>query len=152
MKVILLKEVDNLGEAGDVVTVKNGYGRNFLIPQGMARLANKSSVKALEEERRQAARKRMQAKDDAINLAKELEKTDVVVHAKVGEENRIFGSVTPQQVALDLATKGFMLDRRKITLNEEIRLIGVYSATIKLHTDVEATVKVRVEPETMSDL
>ena len=148
MKVILLQEIENLGEEGDIVTVKNGYGRNFLIPKGMALLATPSTIKAREEERRQASRRLAKAKDDAEVLAKQLADTEVVVNVKVGEENRIFGTVTAQQVALSLATQGFMLDRRKIELNEEVRLLGVYTATVKVHPEVSAQVKVRVEPET----
>lgn len=147
MKVILLKEVENLGDAGDVVTVKNGYGRNYLIPQGLARLATPNVVKAWQEERRQAARRLSQLKADAENLAAELSKMEVVVPAKVGEENRIFGTVTSQQVALALAAQGVQVDRRKVELDEDIRLVGVYTASIKLHTEVTAQVKVRVVPE-----
>ncbi len=147
MKVILLKEVDNLGDAGDVVKVKDGYGRNYLIPKGLARLATPSAIKTWNEERRQAARRVSRLKDDAETLAGELRKMEVVVPAKVGEENRIFGTVTSQQVAIALAAQGVQVDRRKIELDEDIRLVGVYSASIKLHPEVTAQVKVRVVPE-----
>ena len=147
MKVILLKEQDNLGAEGEIVNVKNGYGRNYLIPKGIAALATKSAVQAWEEEQRQAARKIAQRKGDAETVAKQLESTEVVIPAKVGEENRIFGTVTAQQVADALSAKGFEVDRRKIDLSEDIRMIGVYSATVKLHPEVTAQVKVRVTPE-----
>ncbi len=147
MKVILLQDVENLGDEGEIVTVKAGYGRNYLIPQGWARIATEGAVRARREEMRQQVRKRAQQRDNAALFKKELEKVEVVVEARVGEENRIFGTVTPQQVALKLATQGFSIDRRHVSLNEDIRLIGVYSATVKLHADVHAQVKVRVVPE-----
>ncbi|ARA92966.1 MAG: 50S ribosomal protein L9 [Bacteroidetes bacterium] len=147
MKLILLKEVDNLGEEGDIVTVKDGYGRNYLIPQGLALMATPGTIKARQEELRQAARKRAQAQEEAERLAQELQNTEVVVYAKVGEENRIFGTVTPTQVADQLARQGFVVDRRNVTLPEDIRMLGVYTAQVKVHPKVTAQVKVRVENE-----
>lgn len=147
MQVILLKDVDNLGEEGEIVSVKNGYGRNYLIPQGLASIATKGAVKARREEMRQQVRKRAQAQENAEEVRAQLEQTELVVEAKVGEENRIFGTVTAQQVALKLAAQGYTLDRRQIELNEDIRVIGVYTAHVKLHTNVTAQVKVRVVPE-----
>lgn len=147
MKVILLQDVDNLGEEGEIVTVKDGYGRNYLIPQRKALLATDGVVRARQEEHRQQARKRAQLKGDAEKVKAEMEKSEVTVQVKVGEENRIFGSVTPQQIAIKLAQQGFEVDRRNITLNEDIKVIGVYSATVKLHSDVSAQLRVRVEPE-----
>lgn len=147
MQVILLQDVDNLGDEGDIVSVKNGYGRNYLIPQGIAQLATDGAVRARREEMKQQARKRAQMKEDAEEVKKQLESTEVLVLAKVGEENRIFGTVTPQQIAVKLAQEGFNIDRRDITIEEDIRVIGVYTAKVRLHTDVTADLKVRVEPE-----
>jgi large subunit ribosomal protein L9 len=147
MKIILLQDVENLGEEGEIVTVKPGFGRNYLIPKGQALIATKGAVKSRHEEMRQQARKRSQAKDDAVALKQQLEQGEVVVEAKVGEENRIFGTVTSQQVAVKLALQGYNIDRRSIELQEDIRLIGVYTANLKLHTDVVAQLKVRVVPE-----
>ena len=146
MQVILLKDVDNLGDEGEIVNVKNGYGRNFLIPQGMALMATKGTIKAREEEERQTARKKAQKKKDAERVAKELENMEVVIAARVGEENRIFGTVTPQQLAIELAQRGFDIDRRRIEFTEDIRVIGVYTAKVKVHSDVTANVKVQVIP------
>ncbi|MDE2995423.1 MAG: 50S ribosomal protein L9 [Bacteroidota bacterium] len=148
MKVLLLEEVENLGEAGQIVTVKDGYGRNFLIPRGVARLASDGVVKAWQEERRQSSRKMAKAKEDAEALAKEMADVEVVVFVKVGEENRIFGSVTAVHVAEGLAKHGIEADRRKITVNDDIKHTGVYSASVKIHPEVVIEVKVRVEPET----
>lgn len=147
MKVILIKEVENLGDEGQIVSVKNGYGRNFLIPKGLARLATPSVIKAWEEEHRQASRKHMKKKEDAETLAREIEAIEVVITAKVGEENRIFGSVTSQDVAEGLLGHGIQIDRKKIQMDDDIRLLGVYSATVKVHAEVSCQVKVRVEPE-----
>lgn len=147
MKVILLQEVENLGESGDIVTVKNGFGRNYLIPRGLARLATASSVKAWKEERRQASRKLAQKQGDAQNLANELAKMDLVLRAKVGEENRIFGTITSAQLVEALAAEGVSVDRRKVELSEDVRMLGVYTATVKLHPEVTAELKFRVEPE-----
>lgn len=151
MKVILLKNVDNLGEEGTVVNVKDGYGLNFLIPNGVARLATRNAIKAQEEERRQASRKLSKKKDDALALAKQLGSVEVVITAKVGEENRIFGSVTAQHVADALAALGFAVDRKKVEIEEDIRVLGVYTAKVKIHSEVSAEVKVRVEPEVAAE-
>ncbi|NBC18566.1 MAG: 50S ribosomal protein L9 [Bacteroidetes bacterium] len=147
MQVILLRDIDNLGEEGDIVSVKDGYGRNYLIPQGMAQIATEGAIRQRREERKQQARKRAQMKDDAVEMKKQLEESEVLVLAKVGEENRIFGTVTSQQIAVKLAQQGFNIDRRDITIEEDIRVIGVYTAEVKLHSDVTAEIKVRVEPE-----
>ncbi|MYH08077.1 MAG: 50S ribosomal protein L9, partial [Rhodothermaceae bacterium] len=117
MKVILLNDVKNLGSEGDVVSVKNGYGRNWLIPQGLAQMATPGVVRALEDQMRQQARRRAQERNNAEEIRNQLENVVVKVEAKVGAENRIFGTITPQQVALGLALQGFNIDRRTITLN-----------------------------------
>jgi large subunit ribosomal protein L9 len=146
MKVLLLQDVEKLGTEGEIVTIRDGYGRNFLIPQGLARLATPGVVKSWQEERRQAARKLMQAKEEAQRLAAQLEGQEIIIRAKVGAENRIFGSVTAQQIALELATRGFQIDRRRIDL-EDIRMLGVYTAHLKLHAEVHTELKVRVESD-----
>lgn len=147
MKLLLLKDVDKLGEEGDIVDVKDGYGRNYLIPQQKATMASKGIIRHHQEIERQRARKRAQAQENAEEIKKQLESTKVVIAAKVGEENRIFGTVTSQQLAVELSKQGFEIDRRDIELDEDIRMIGVYSATVKLHRDVAATVKVEVISE-----
>lgn len=151
MKVLLLEEMDNLGEAGEIVDVKDGYGRNYLIPRGLAKMATNGVVKAWQEERRQASRKMSKAKEDAEALAKEMASVEVVVFAKVGEGNRIFGSVSAVHVAEGLAKHGIEADRRKITMGDDIKHTGVYSASVKIHPEVVAEVKVRVEPEPTAD-
>lgn len=147
MKVILLQDVDNLGAVGQVVTVRDGFGRNYLIPRKLALTASKGAVRAQEETVQQQSRKRTQQKDAAAKAASQLEGMEVVISARVGEEDRIFGSITTQQIADELNKRGFEIDRRKIDLSEEIRRTGVYTATVKLHPDVTADVKVQVVPE-----
>ncbi len=146
MKVILKKDIPKLGDEGQIVTVKNGYGRNFLIPQGLAKLATDGAIREHEEMMRQASRKIAQRREENEKLAADLEKVEVAVEVKVGEENRIFGTVTPTQVGVQLGKQGFDIDRRRIELDEDIKVLGVYTATIKLTSDISAQVKVRVEP------
>ena len=147
MKVILKKDVPKLGDEGEIVTVKNGYGRNFLIPQGLAKLATDGAIREHDEMIRQASRKIAQRNEENQKLAEDLNKVEVVVDVKVGEENRIFGTVTPTQVAVQLARQGYEIDRRRIEINEEIKMLGVYTANIKLGSDISAQVKVRVESQ-----
>lgn len=147
MRLILLSNIEQLGAEGDIVIVKAGYGRNFLIPKGLAKLATDGAVRARRDEMRQQVRKRAQQKENATLLQQELEKIEVVIEATVGEEDRIFGTVTSNQIALNLAVQGFTIDRRQIRLLEDVRLIGEYVATVKLDADIEANVKVRVVPE-----
>jgi large subunit ribosomal protein L9 len=150
MKVILIEDHDTLGIKGDVVEVKPGYGQNFLIPRQLAVVATPSTLKRYAEERRQAAHKIEAARGNAEKLAARLEGTEVVIPVRTGEENRIFGSVTTQQIADDLTAKGYDVDRRKITLSEDVRVTGVYTATVRLHPDFSSEIKVSVVPEEAS--
>jgi len=147
MDVILLDDVEHLGEKGEVHEVADGYGRNYLIPQGLARVATDGAVRQLQEEERQQARKQAAKKEEAEKIKKDLEDMQVVFSAKVGEENRIFGTVTTQQVAVELANRGYDIDRRDIELDEEIRYVGAYTATIQVHSDVSASLDIQVIPE-----
>ncbi|WP_420454880.1 50S ribosomal protein L9 [Rubrivirga sp.] len=150
MKVILTEDHDTLGIKGDVVDVKPGYGQNFLIPRQMAVVATKSTLKRYAEERRQAAHKIEAARGNAEKLAARLDGTEVLIPVRVGEEDRIFGTITTQQVADELATMGYEIDRRKITISEDIRTTGVYSATVRLHPEFTSEVKIQVVPEEAS--
>lgn len=147
MKLLLLKDVENLGEEGEIVTVKDGYGRNYLIPQRMAAIASDGVVRHHQEIGRQRARKIAQVQENAESLKEQLQSTKVVIAAKVGEENRIFGTVTSQQIAVELNKQGFDIDRKDIDLDEDIRMIGVYTATVKIYRTVNATLKVEVISE-----
>ncbi|WP_022834721.1 50S ribosomal protein L9 [Salisaeta longa] len=151
MKVILKDNVDHLGNAGEIHEVADGYGRNYLIPQGLARIATDGMIKQVREEERQAARKLAAKKEDAEALKEELESMQVVFTAKTGEDNRIFGTVTTQQIAVELANRGFDIDRRDISLDEDIRRVGNYTAYIQVHSDVEARLSLQVIPESGGD-
>ena len=146
MKVILTEDHDTLGMRGDAVDVKPGYGLNYLFPRRLAVLATKSALKQYEEEQRQTAHKVAAQKDRAEAQGKALEGTEVVIPMRVGEEDRIFGSVTTQQIADELQAQGTVVDRRKIELSEDVKTTGVYPATVRLHPEVSTEIKVRVIP------
>lgn len=148
MNVILTQDVENLGSEGQIVPVKNGYGRNFLIPRGMARQATPGVVKAYEEEQRQQSRKIAAKADQARSVAAQLETVTVTVTARSNEDGRLFGTITTTQIAEKLAQQGFEVDRRRITLDEEVRSTGTFKASAKLHQDVSATFTVEVIPDT----
>lgn len=147
MQVILLDDVEHLGDKGEVHEVADGYGRNYLIPQGLARVATDGAIRQLRDEQQQQARKRAAKKEQSEELKEELEDMQVVFTAKVGEDNRIFGTVTTQQIAVELANRGFEIDRRDIELDEDIRYVGAYTATIDLQHGVTATLDIQVIPE-----
>ena len=146
MKIILKKEVANLGEAGDVVEVKSGYGRNYLIPQGFAAAATPSALKQLEETNRQRAHKEAKLIADAEALAAKIAATPVTVAVKVSESGKIYGSVTTAQVEEALQAAGVEVDKKNITLGE-IKTVGEYEGTVKCYKAVKATVKVTVVAE-----
>jgi large subunit ribosomal protein L9 len=147
MKVILTETVDRLGDAGEIVEVKPGYARNYLLPRSLALVANKSNMSVYEEVRHQRAAQSTRAKREAEELAQTLEKVSCTVSVAVGEGDRIFGSVTAQNVADLLVEQGFEIDRRTVQLDEPIRALGVYDVSIRLHREVEASVKVWVVKE-----
>ena len=141
MKVILRKNFEQLGKIGDLVDVKDGYARNFLIPRDVAYAANKGNIRALEEEKKQMAKKLAKELQEAEALSAELEKVSVTIPVKVGEEDKIFGTVTTQMIADSLKEKGYDIDKRKIDIPEAIKALGIYSINVKLHTSVTAVVK-----------
>ena len=147
MKVILLRDINSVGNAGEIVSVANGYARNFLIPKRQALLATDASVAQFESQRRQheavAERDKRSAKAQAV----ELEKASLTAPVKVGEGERLFGSVTTQNIAELLKKQGHEIDRRRIELEEPIRALGVYNVPIRLEHDVKATVKLWVVKE-----
>ena len=141
MKVILRKNFDQLGKVGDTVSVKDGYARNFLIPRQVAYQATKGNIIALEEEKKQIQKKEEKELDAAQTLATNIEKVSVTIPVTVGEEDKIFGTVTSQMIADSLKEKGFDIDKRKIEITEPIKSLGIYSVTVKIHPNVTATVK-----------
>ncbi|VAW25766.1 LSU ribosomal protein L9p [hydrothermal vent metagenome] len=147
MEVILKLDIPGIGYKYDTVTVKPGYGRNFLIPQGQAILANKSNRKMIDENIRQAAHKAEKMKNDAQELANGLEALTIKIGTKAGENGKIFGAVTSNQVAEIFKTNGFDVDRRRISFKGEIKTVGEYEATVDLHREVKAMINFSVVAE-----
>jgi large subunit ribosomal protein L9 len=144
MKVILTQEVSNLGSIGDVVNVRNGYARNFLLPRGLANLANESNKAALDHYKRVLDKKREAALSSAKEQAAAIEKTSVTVAKQVGEDEKIFGSVTVQELEDLLKAEGITVSKKDITLLDDVKKVGVYQAQVKLHSQVTAKFKVWV--------
>ena len=144
MEIILKQPIRNLGDVDDVVNVKPGYARNYLIPQKMASLATPSSLRALEEKKKQAAHKQSHLKDQAQAIADKLEALSIVIETLAGADGKLFGSVTSLMIAKELEEKGFEVDRRKITI-DDIRTTGEYVATVHLHKEVKADINIEVK-------
>ncbi len=148
MKLILREDVQNLGKGGELVEVKPGYGRNFLIPRGLAVLANPKNIRDIEHQKAVATAKAAKLRASAEALAKRLSETPVTLKRKVGEQDKLYGSVTAMDVAEALAARGLQIDRRSIDLGEPIKTVGDFEVGVKLHSEVVGKVKVKVEPET----
>jgi large subunit ribosomal protein L9 len=147
MKLILREDVDNLGKGGDLVDVKPGYGRNFLLPRGLAVVANTKNVRELDHQKAVASAKAAKLKASAQAVAKRLAETPVVLRRKAGEQDKLFGSVTAIDIAEALAARGLQLDRRSIDLAEPIKTIGDFEVPVKLHHEVVGKARVKVEAE-----
>ena len=141
MDIILKTDIKGLGYKNDVVTVKPGYGRNYLIPQGFALLATKPNKKILDENIRQAAHKAEKLKADAEEIAAKIEKLNLEIKAKIGESGKIFGKVTTLQISDALANEGVEIDRKKISINTPVVGAGDYEAEVDLHREVKTNVK-----------
>jgi len=143
MEIILKKDVHGLGEKNDVVKVKNGYARNYLIPQGLAIIATESLKKAVAEEKKQAAHKKAFIRNQAQGVADSLSGARVVIETLAGIDGKLFGSVTSLQIAQKLKEQGFDIDRKTIQV-DDIKVLGDYQAVVRLHKEVSATVDVEV--------
>ncbi|MDA8160733.1 MAG: 50S ribosomal protein L9 [Desulfobacteraceae bacterium] len=146
MQLILKQNVDNLGEEGDVVKVKPGYGRNFLMPQGLAISASKGNLARLEVEKVAIEARKQQQRQDAESIAKRIEAQALTIEKRVGEENKLYGSVTSSDLADRLAEQGLVIDRRKIVLDEPIKRVGETEVTVKVGYQVLAKLKVNIVP------
>jgi large subunit ribosomal protein L9 len=144
MKVILMQPVTGLGATGDTVQVKNGYGRNFLIPNGLALPASSGSAKQVQHQTRIIENRLVQEKARAEEAAQKLASISCTVERHVGEEDKLFGSVTTRDIAAALADEGFKVDHGQIQLEEPIKFLGVYHVPVKLHQEIETKVKVWV--------
>ena len=147
MKVILRKDVATLGDAGEVVAVKNGYANNFLIPQGIAIRATEGTLKALETEKKQQAKKVELQRKNAREHAQKIEQLSLKVFAKAGESGKLFGTVTSGDIAEALKEQGIEIDRRKITIEAPIKSLGKYEADAKIFMDIAVKIQFEVEAE-----
>ena len=150
MKVILADDVRGLGHRGDTVTVKPGYARNYLFPQGFAYEATGANVRKLGEEKKKYDQKTLNEKVIAEEVARRVEGLTIVIAKKAGEENQLYGSVTSSEIADALSAKGIEVDRRRVELAEPIRRIGAHTVHVRLHRDVVATLNVDVQPASAS--
>jgi len=146
MKVILADDVRGLGHRGDTVTVKPGYARNYLFPQGFAYEATEANVRRLGEEKKKYDEKTLHEKVGAEVVAKQIEGMTVVITKKAGEEDTLYGSVTPSEIADALAQRGIQVDRRRIELAEPIKRLGEHRVHVRLHRDVTIELVVDVQP------
>lgn len=147
MEIILKQDVQGLGYKNDTVTVKPGYGRNYLIAQGFAIIANKSNLKMIQENIRQASHKAEKIKKDALEIAEKIGDITLEIGTKAGESGKIFGAITNTQIAESLSNKGFDIDKRKILFGAQIKELGEYTITIDLHKEVKHEIKVKVIAE-----
>ncbi len=147
MEVILREDVPSLGTVGDVVKVKPGFARNYLLPRGLAVVADHRNVRVLEHQKRLVADKRERDRRNAQTVAQKLGSLRLTIKARAGEEGKLFGSVTNIDVERALADAGFEVDRRRIRLEEPIKSIGEHVVTVHLQTGIDAQVTVAVEPE-----
>jgi large subunit ribosomal protein L9 len=147
MEIILTQDVQGLGYKNDVVKVKPGYGRNYLIPNGVALIANDSNKRMVAENSRQAAHKAAKIKQDAEAVAQKMGELTVEVKTKAGETGKIFGAVTAIQIADALKAKGFDIDRKKVVLKDQPKQLGTYKVTLDLHKEVKHEITVNVVGE-----
>jgi large subunit ribosomal protein L9 len=144
MEVILRAAVENLGHPGDIVKVSAGFGRNYLLPRGLAYAATAGNKKRMEQERQRLETAELSRKTSAEQLAARLEQVSLTFSARVGDEGKLFGSVTTTDIAHQLDGLGFTIEKRQIDLHEPIRTLGVYRIPVRLHADVKPEIKVWV--------
>ncbi len=147
MKIVLRQDYEQLGKIGDVVNVKPGFARNFLLPRKIAYPAQPNYIKMIEEESRQKQQRMRKERKAAEEVAAKLSSVSLTISVTVGEEDKMFGSVTSQDIATALEAENFTVDKRKIVLEEPIKALGIYQVPIKLFSDVEASIKVWVVKE-----
>jgi len=147
MKVLLCEDIDKLGWLGDVVEVNNGYARNYLLPQGLAKVANEASIRAIAEEKAKRAEQRKLEGKRLEEAVKAIEGAEAVVAAKANEQGHLFGSVSAREIAANLREQGFEVRDEIVQLSEHIKDIGTHPVTLKFRDDLTATVNVVVVPE-----
>ncbi len=147
MKIILTQDVHELGLEGDTVNVANGYARNYLIPKGIALEANEQNIKFMETKRKKIEVNRLEAKDEAEKIKEKISDVEITISQKVGEEDKLYGSVTTMDIASELEKQGITIDRRKIVLDKPIKTLGEYDVPIKLYPEVTGSIKLVVIAE-----
>ncbi len=147
MKVVLTQDMESLGLGGEIVNVAKGYARNYLIPRGMALEATEQNIKLTERQRKNIEIKRIKAKEEALKVKERLSGISVTIAQKVGEEDKLYGSVTTMDIAEQLEKQGITVERRRMVLDKPIKSLGEFAVTVKLHPDVSASIKVVVVPE-----
>ena len=147
MKIILTKNHENLGDAGEIVKVKDGYARNYLIPRSIALEANKVNMRSYEENKKRQQAKKSREVAGAEEIAAEMSKVSITASVQVGEDEKVFGAVTSQEISTLLEEKGFTVDKRDILLEEPIKALGIYNISIKVHQEVKTEIKLWVVKE-----
>lgn len=144
VKLILLQDVEKLGKSGEVISVKDGYARNYLFPKGIALLATEQNLKAVEVEKKRKAEAQQKEKLEAQQLAERISRISCTIAVEVGRDDKLFGSVTSIDIQKALEAEGILVDKKKIDLKEHINQIGIYSVLIRLHPEVTANLKLWV--------
>lgn len=144
VKVVLREDVNHVGTAGDLVRVRAGFARNFLLPRGMAALATAGSIRQVEEQKRQAIARAAKLKASATALATQLGGVSVVIKRQAGEGDKLYGSVTSKDIVEAIAAKGYEVDKKQVVLGDALKEIGEHSVAVRLGSGVEATVKVQI--------
>lgn len=147
MRIILRQDIETLGNIGDIVNVKPGYARNYLIPNQMAYFATQGAINKIEQEKKQYLVKMAEVKSTAEKLAEKFDELQVTIAMKVGEEGKLYGSVTTQMISNELALQGYEIDKRDITIVDPIKTLGVFQVKVKLHPEVPANLRVWVISE-----
>ena len=147
MKIILLKDMDDLGLEGDIINVKKGYARNYLIPRDFALEANERNIKLIDSKRKKIEIRKLKAKEDAVKIREQVEDMKITIAQKVGEEDKLYGSVTSMDIASEMEKMGMSIDRRKIILEKPIKNLGEYTIPIKIYPGVTGSINVAVVPE-----
>ena len=147
MKIILNKNVENLGKAGEIVSVKDGYARNFLIPHGMATLATTKNISSVEKALKAKELKEARTRSNLESLAERLNKLTLKFELKAGEDEKLFGSVTTAMISESISQKGFEVDKKEIEMQESIKQLGNHFVMVKLGKDISARVKIKVTAE-----
>ncbi|WP_434565537.1 50S ribosomal protein L9 [Thermoanaerobacterium thermosaccharolyticum] len=147
MKVILQKDVKGIGKAGDIVNVSDGYGRNYLLPRGLAMDATKSNINILNEKKKALEKKRQKEVEAAQEIAKKLSQETIKLKVKTGENGKLFGSITSKDIQDELNKRGYDIDKKKINLPDTIKTIGTFNVDVKLYPGIQAKIKVEVVSE-----